>query len=126
MRFIANARAMPVIAPLEELSENDLVRILKEPKNALSKQYQHLFALENVQLHYTESAYRAIARKAIERKSGARGLRSVMEKALQKIMFEIPGRKDITELVVDEAMILAADLPGLGESPRRSGKKKVS
>ena len=104
---------LPVIAPLEELSENDLVRILKEPKNALSKQYQHLFALENVQLHFTESAYRAIARKAIERKSGARGLRSVMEERMLDVMFDLPSEEGVSECVINEQVINDEEKPVL-------------
>ncbi len=104
---------LPVIAPLEELSEDDLVRILKEPKNALSKQYQHLFALENVQLHFTESAYRAIARKAIERKSGARGLRSVMEERMLDVMFDLPSEEGVTECVINERVISNEEKPVL-------------
>lgn len=96
---------LPVIAPLQELSEDDLVRILKEPKNALSKQYQHLFALEKVQLHFTESAYRAIARKAIARKSGARGLRSVMEECMLDVMYDLPSREGVSECVVNEQVV---------------------
>ncbi|NLZ16989.1 MAG: ATP-dependent Clp protease ATP-binding subunit ClpX [Desulfobulbaceae bacterium] len=104
---------LPVIAPLQELDEDDLVRILKEPKNALSKQYQHLFALENVRLHFTESAYRAIARKAIERKSGARGLRSVMEECMLDVMFELPSTEGVSECVINEQVIAADEKPVL-------------
>jgi ATP-dependent Clp protease ATP-binding subunit ClpX len=104
---------LPVIAPLQELDEDDLVRILKEPKNALSKQYQHLFALENVQLHFTESAYRAIARKAIERKSGARGLRSVMEECMLDVMFDLPSVEGVSECVINEQVIANDEQPVL-------------
>ncbi len=104
---------LPVIAPLQELSEDDLVRILKEPKNALSKQYQYLFALENVQLHFTESAYRAIARKAIARKSGARGLRSVMEECMLDVMFDLPSREGVSECVINEQVVANDEQPVL-------------
>lgn len=112
---------LPVIAPLEELSEDDLVRILKEPKNALSKQYQHLFALENVQLHFTESAYRAIARKAIERKSGARGLRSVMEERMLDVMFDLPSEEGVSECVINEQVISNEEKPVLLYTQQENG-----
>lgn len=112
---------LPVIAALEELSEDDLVRILKEPKNALSKQYQHLFALENVQLHFTESAYRAIARKAIERKSGARGLRSVMEERMLDVMFDLPSEEGVSECVINEQVISNEEKPVLLYTQKEDG-----
>lgn len=112
---------LPVIAPLEELSEDDLVRILKEPKNALSKQYQHLFALESVQLHFTESAYRAIARKAIERKSGARGLRSVMEERMLDVMFDLPSEEGVSECVINEQVISNEEKPVLLYTQQENG-----
>ena len=114
---------LPVIAPLQELDEDDLVRILKEPKNALSKQYQHLFALEDVQLHFTESAYRAIARKAIERKSGARGLRSVMEECMLDVMFELPSEEGVSECVINEQVIVSDEKPVLLYAQAETGNK---
>ena len=104
---------LPVIAALQELSEDDLVRILKEPRNALSKQYQYLFALEDVQLHFTESAYKAIAKKAIERKSGARGLRSVMEERMLDVMFDLPSIEGVSECVINEQVIADDEKPVL-------------
>lgn len=118
---------LPVIVGLEELDEAALLNILTQPRNALVKQFAKLFEMDGVKATFTEDALRAVVRQALERKTGARGLRSVMEKALQKVMFEIPGRPDITELVVDEAMILGADLPASGDSAaKRGGKKKVA
>ena len=114
---------LPVIAPLQELDEDDLVRILKEPKNALSKQYQHLFALEDVQLHFTESAYRAIARKAIERKSGARGLRSFMEECMLDVMFELPSEEGVSECVINEQVIVSDEKPVLLYAQAETGNK---
>ena len=104
---------LPVIAGLQELSEDDLVRILKEPKNALIKQYQYLFALENVQLHFTESACRAIAQKAIARKSGARGLRSVMEERMLDVMYDLPSIEGVSECVINEQVIAGGEKPVL-------------
>jgi ATP-dependent Clp protease ATP-binding subunit ClpX len=95
----------------QELLEEDLVRILREPKNALTKQYQRLFEFENIQLRFTEGALTAIARKALERKSGARGLRSVMEKAMLDVMYDLPSKKDVQECVISEQVITNGDYP---------------
>jgi ATP-dependent Clp protease ATP-binding subunit ClpX len=102
---------LPVIATMEELMEDDLVRILKEPKNALTKQYQKLFQFENIQLRFTEGALTAIARKALDRKSGARGLRSVLEEAMLDVMYDLPSRKDVQECVISEQVITNGDYP---------------
>lgn len=102
---------LPVIATMEELVEEDLVRILKEPKNALTKQYQKLFQFENIQLRFTEGALSAIAKKALERKSGARGLRSVLEAAMLDVMYDLPSKKDVQECVVSEQVITNGDYP---------------
>ncbi len=93
---------LPVIATLEDLDEDALVKILTQPKNALVKQYQRLFELENVELVFTDDALRAIARRAIERKTGARGLRSILEDILLDTMFELPGLDSVTQVVVNE------------------------
>jgi ATP-dependent Clp protease ATP-binding subunit ClpX len=95
----------PVLAPLEPLDEAALIRILTEPKNALARQYQKLFAYENVSLEFTEGALRRMAQKAIERDTGARGLRSILEQVLRKPMFEIPSLSGIEHCVVDEEVI---------------------
>jgi len=102
---------LPVIATMEELLEEDLVRILREPRNALTKQYQKLFEFENIQLRFTEGALSAIAKKALERKSGARGLRSVMEQAMLEVMYDLPSKKDVQECVVSEQVITNGDYP---------------
>lgn len=102
---------LPVIATMEELSEEDLIRILKEPKNALSKQYQKLFAYEGIKLSFTEGAFRAIAQKALSRKSGARGLRSVMEECMLDVMYELPSEEHATECVINEQVITQGDYP---------------
>ncbi len=102
---------LPVIATMEELMEEDLVRILREPKNALTKQYQKLFEFENIQLRFTEGALTAIALKALARKSGARGLRSVLEEAMLDVMYDLPSKKDVQECVVSEQVITNGDYP---------------
>ena len=91
---------LPVIATLEDLDEDALVTILTQPKNALVKQYQRLFELEDTQLTFTEDALSAIAKRAIERKTGARGLRSILEDILLDTMFELPGLDSVSEVVV--------------------------
>ena len=91
---------LPVIATLGDLDEEALVTILTQPKNALVKQYQRLFELENAQLTFTEDALKAISKRAITRKTGARGLRSIMEDILLDTMFELPGMENVDEVVV--------------------------
>jgi ATP-dependent Clp protease ATP-binding subunit ClpX len=102
---------LPVIATMEELVEEDLIRILREPKNALIKQYQRLFELEGIKLSFTEGALTAIAKKALKRKSGARGLRSVMEAAMLDVMYELPSKKNVEECVISEQVITDGDYP---------------
>jgi ATP-dependent Clp protease ATP-binding subunit ClpX len=102
---------LPVIAAMKELHEEDLVRILREPKNALTKQYQRLFEFEGIQLRFTEGALLAIASKALERKSGARGLRSVMEEAMLEVMYDLPSKENVQECVISEQVILNGDYP---------------
>ena len=96
---------LPVLATLEDLDEDALVIILTEPKNALVKQYQRLFELEDTELTFTEDALKAIARRAIERKTGARGLRSILEEILLDTMFDLPGMESVTEVVVNEEAV---------------------
>lgn len=96
---------IPVLATLEELTEDDLVRILKEPKNALVKQYQKLFELDDVQLRFTANALRSVSRKALERKTGARGLRSVLEGIMLDIMYRLPSINDVKECVVNKGVV---------------------
>lgn len=96
---------LPVIATLNDLDENALVQILTSPKNALIKQYQRLFEMENVQLAFTDEALVAIARKAIARKTGARGLRSILEDVLLDPMFDLPGMEGVQEIVVNDEVI---------------------
>jgi ATP-dependent Clp protease ATP-binding subunit ClpX len=102
---------LPVIATMEELVEEDLIRILKEPKNALSKQYEKLFGYEGVTLRFTEGAFKAIAQKALARKSGARGLRSVMEECMLDVMYELPSDELATECVINEQVVTLGEYP---------------
>jgi ATP-dependent Clp protease ATP-binding subunit ClpX len=102
---------LPVLATLEDLDADALVIILTEPKNALVKQYQRLFELEDVQLTFTDDALKAIANRAIERKTGARGLRSILEEILLDTMFELPGQDSVTEVVVNEEAATSAAAP---------------
>ena len=102
---------LPVIATMEELVEADLIRILREPKNALVKQYQRLFELEGIKLSFTEGALTAVAKKALKRKSGARGLRSVLEASMLDVMFELPSRDNVEECVISEQVINDGEYP---------------
>jgi len=102
---------LPVLATMEELDEEDLVRVLKEPKNALTKQYERLFEYDNIRLRFTEGALKAIASEALKRKSGARGLRSVMERSMLDIMYELPSEENVRECVISEQVILSGDYP---------------
>ena len=113
---------LPVVATLEELSNDALVQILTEPKNALVKQYQKLFAMEGVELEIRPAAMAAVARRALERKTGARGLRSILESALLDTMYELPGMGNVVKVVVDEAMIDTNTKPILiyADSPKTS------
>lgn len=104
---------LPIIVTLEELNEEALIRIMKEPKNALIKQYKKLFELDHVDLEIEEEAVTAIARKALERKTGARGLRSIFEKAMTDIMFEIPSREDVKKCIITKETIEAETEPEL-------------
>jgi len=102
---------LPVIATLDELTEYSLIRILTEPKNALLRQFQKLFELEGVNLRLTDSALKAIAREAINRKSGARGLRAILESCMLDIMYEIPSTKNVKECVIGEDVVLKKEEP---------------
>lgn len=102
---------LPVIATLRDLDEGALVTILTKPKNALVKQYQRLFELENTELKFTEDSLAAIAKRAIERKTGARGLRSILEDILLDTMFELPGLDSVTEVVVNEESVISDASP---------------
>ena len=102
---------LPIIATLEELSEPDLVRVLTEPQNALLKQFQHLFGLNSTSLRFTDGAVREIARKALAKKTGARGLRAILEDALLETMYEVPSKADVKEVIVSENVITSGEQP---------------
>lgn len=97
---------LPVVTTLESLDETALISILTEPKNALVKQYIKLFKMENVDLEFRESALRLVAKKALERKTGARGLRSILEHTLLEIMYDLPSLKNLSKVVIDDGVIL--------------------
>ena len=111
---------LPVVATLDELHEEALIEILIAPKNALVKQYQALFAMEGVELEIRPAALSAIAKKAIKRKTGARGLRSILENILLDTMYDLPGQSNVTKVVIDESAITGDGQPLLiyGESPK--------
>lgn len=104
---------LPILTALEELTEDDLVRILTEPKNALVKQYQALLALEGVALTFTPEALKAMAHLAIERETGARGLRSIIEETMRDVMFDVPSRDDVNGVIITEGAVLKHEQPEL-------------
>jgi ATP-dependent Clp protease ATP-binding subunit ClpX len=120
---------LPVIATLQELDEDTLMQILTEPKNAVVKQFQKLFAMEEAELEIRPAALKAIARKAIKRKTGARGLRSILESALLDTMYELPTQGNIKRVVLDEAAITGEGKPLLvyadENEPKPAVKKPV-
>ncbi len=117
---------LPIIATLEDLDEDALITILTEPKNALVKQYKKLFDMEDVELTFTDDALKAIAQKAIERKTGARGLRSIIENLLLNSMFEIPDREDVTEVVVNDDTVTDGKDPVYVIEDNKKKKKSKS
>ena len=114
---------LPVTVALESLDEKSLVRILKEPKNALTKQYTKLFGLEEVKITFDEGALTAIAHKALKRGTGARGLRAILEEVLMEVMFDLPSREDVVEVKVTESCITNGTQPLLEISPVRRKKE---
>ena len=112
---------LPVVATLEDLDEATLVEILTKPKNALVKQYQRLFEMEDVRLEFNDEALRAIAHKAILRKTGARGLRSIMEAILLDPMFELPGLTGVSEMVINREVVEGRAKPLYVHSDRQQG-----
>lgn len=96
---------LPVIQTLNKLTTQDLVNILTKPKNALVKQYQALMKMDNVDLEFTDGALEAVATEAIKRKTGARGLRSIIENAMRDVMFDIPGESDVQKVIVNKSSI---------------------
>ena len=114
---------LPVVVSLETLDEASLVRILVEPKNALSKQYKKLFELEDVRLTFEQEALLAVAQKALKRGTGARGLRAILEDVMRDIMYDLPGREDVSEVVVTRESILEGRPPLLVTEPQRTKKE---
>ncbi|MBP8614456.1 MAG: ATP-dependent Clp protease ATP-binding subunit ClpX [Firmicutes bacterium] len=115
---------VPVIVTLDALSDDDLVKILIEPKNALVKQYQKMFSMDGVGLEFEDEAIRAIAREAAQRKTGARGLRAVLEDKMLEIMYDLPSRGDVTKCVITKEAILSDAPPVLVTMDRKSKKKE--
>jgi ATP-dependent Clp protease ATP-binding subunit ClpX len=114
---------VPVLATLEDLDENALIQILSEPKNALVKQYQRLFEMEDVELSFHEDALRAVARRAIDRKTGARGLRSILEAILLDTMFDLPSLEGVQEVVISEEVVEGNARPLYIYSDKSAGKE---
>ena len=125
---------LPVISSLEPLDENALMRILTEPKNALVKQYQKLLEMDNVALEFNQESLEAIAKEAIKRNTGARGLRAIIEAIMLDVMFEIPSRTDVTSCMVTKEVVMDKVHPTLtlkegkdtkeAKEPKESAKKK--
>jgi len=113
------AGRIPIIAPFDELSESDLVQILQEPKNALIKQYMKFFEMENVTLTFTDDALAEVARQATLRKSGARGLRAIMEQVMLDIMYETPSKTDIRECIINAEVVRKQEEPEFVRIPRK-------
>ncbi len=112
---------LPIVATLGEMDEEALKRILTEPKNAIVKQYQKFFEMENVRLEFSEGALEAVVRIALDRKTGARGLRAVLEDAMLNIMYDLPSRKDVEACIIEEGVILSGDEPTM--VPREDKKE---
>ena len=117
---------LPVIATLDEPDEETLVKILCEPRNALVKQYQKLFEMDNIELDFTEDALRSVARKAIARKTGARGLRSILENILLDTMYELPGMENVQNVVVNSETVERGSAPMLIYGDREGEATPVS
>ena len=114
---------VPVLTTLQDLDEKALISILTEPKNALIKQYQALFSMENVQLTFTPEALKEIAKKAVERKTGARGLRAIIERLLLETMFELPSMENVKEIIINDKVVLNQEAPLL---VNKENDKKVN
>ena len=119
-----------MIATLEDLDEKSLIKILQEPKNSLTKQYQELFKLDGTKLTFKDNALKEIAQKAINKKTGARGLRSILENILLKTMYDLPSREDIEEVIVDVSAVKGQTQPILvhtkNDNKSRPGKTSAA
>ena len=116
---------LPVIATIDDLDEEALTHILTDPKNALTKQYQKLFEMEGVKLQFLPAALKSISRKAIKRKTGARGLRTILEELLLDLMYEIPGSKDVVSVCIDEQAVLGKSAPKIVYKKKEPTTKKA-
>ena len=117
---------LPIIATLDDLDEKSLIKILNEPKNSLIKQYQELFKLEGAKLTFKENAVKEIAVKAINKKTGARGLRSILENILLKTMFDLPSQENVEEIIVDRSVVLGQTEPIIVYSKNKNKTNKSS
>jgi len=115
---------LPVVATLHELNREDLMKILVEPRNALTRQYEKLFELEGVKLHFSDEAVVAVAESAIERDTGARGLRSILEEVMLDVMFELPSRRDVRECIITPNVILGREEPLLVYEHEHEGERR--
>ena len=115
---------LPIVVTLDALVEEDLVRILTEPKNALVRQYRKFFEIDKVELEFLPEALTAIAKKAIARKTGARGLRSIIESVMMNVMFDIPSRSDVSKCIVTREVIEASSEPILILNDKKEKKTK--
>ena len=115
---------LPVVVTLDKLDEESLIRILEEPKNALVKQYKKLFEYDDCILEFEPESLKAIAKKALERKTGARGLRAIIESAITDVMFDIPSRDDVEKCIVTKEMIAEGAKPELVLNPEKLPKRK--
>ena len=117
---------LPIISTLEDLDEGSLIQILEEPKNSLTKQYGKLFEIEGVKLTFSKDALKAIAEKAILRKTGARGLRSIIEEVLLETMFELPSMENVEEVVVNKEVVSGSSKPLIIYSKKASKETKIA
>lgn len=115
---------LPVIVTLDALDEEALMRILREPKNALTKQYQKLFEMDGIELEFKPEAVEAISREAMRRNTGARGLRAIIEDIMTNVMYEVPARKDVTKCIVTKEVVLRHEEPLLVTAERKGRKKQ--
>ena len=117
---------MPIIATLEDLDEKSLMKILKEPKNSLIMQYQQIFRFEGVKLTFKEEAILEIAKKAIAKKTGARGLRSILESLLLTTMFNLPSESNVEEVIIDQDVVIGETRPIIVYSKNKNKTDKPS
>jgi ATP-dependent Clp protease ATP-binding subunit ClpX len=117
---------VPVIVTLDALDEEALIRILTEPRNALMRQYQKLFELDGVTLEFKEDALRAVAKEAIKRNTGARGLRAILEDVMLEVMYEIPSRSDITKCMITKEVIAKKEEPIMVTVDRKKKREETA